>query len=57
MKPKTYFYTPEEAAQIWRVDPETVRRWLRLGKIKGMKLTKRAWRIPAEVLFPKKEAA
>lgn len=37
-------YTPEEAAEILKVIPYTVRKWLRDGKIKGTKLG-RMWRI------------
>jgi excisionase family DNA binding protein len=37
--------TPEEAAKVLRVDPATVRVWLRQGKLKGSKLAGGHWRI------------
>jgi len=37
-------YTPEEIAEKLRVDPATVRRWLREGQVRGLKLG-RQWRI------------
>lgn len=37
--------TPEEAAEKLGVMPETIREWLRSGKIKGRKAG-RLWRIP-----------
>lgn len=41
--------TPEQAAEYLNLPVSTVRKWLRQGKIKGVKLG-RLWRIPAEVL-------
>ena len=38
-------YTVEEGAKILSVHPDTLRIWLRTGKIKGVKLG-RGWRIP-----------
>ena len=38
-------YTVEEAAKFLSVHAETLRLWLRLGKIKGVKVG-RGWRIP-----------
>lgn len=40
----------EEVAERLRVNPETVRNWLRTGRIKGTRIGgKRAgWRIPVE---------
>jgi len=32
---KPLFLTPEELAEVLRVSPETVRRWLRTGEVKG----------------------
>ncbi len=39
------YYTVKEAAQILRVHPRTVRRWLKEGKLKGKKIG-RIWLIP-----------
>lgn len=39
-----YLMTPDEAAKVLRVDPETLRRWLRSGEFKAAK-TKAGWRI------------
>ena len=38
-----------EVAEVLRVHPETVRRWLNSGKLKGYRLggTSVGWRIPA----------
>lgn len=38
--------TPEEAATILKVSPQTIRRWLRDGRIKGTKIGDgKLWRI------------
>lgn len=37
-------WTPEEIAESLRVSEETVRRWLRKGDLKGLRLG-RAWRV------------
>ncbi len=38
--------TPEEAAKVLKVDPATIRAWLRNGKLKGSKLAGGGhWRI------------
>ncbi len=44
--------TVKQAAKALSIHPETVREWLREGKIKGVKLgaTKLGWRIPEEEL-------
>lgn len=42
------FLTRKEAAEFFRVNPRTVERWLRSGKMKGYKLGKgktSPWRI------------
>ena len=39
------YLTVEEMAQTLRVEVGTVRRWLRSGKLRGLKLD-RVWRIP-----------
>jgi len=38
-------FTPEEAAEVLRVKPRTVMEWLRQGKLKGVKLGGKLWRI------------
>ncbi|GAA6756343.1 hypothetical protein Thermus77420_18190 [Thermus thalpophilus] len=44
---KPLFLTPEELAEALRVSPETVRRWLRNGEVKGQRAG-RLWRVPWE---------
>jgi len=44
---KPLFLTPEELAEALRVSPETVRRWLRTGEVKGHRAG-RLWRVPWE---------
>lgn len=39
-------HTVKEVAEIFEVDPETVRRWIRRGKIKYVKVGERFIRIP-----------
>ena len=48
------YYTVAEVAEIKNVNPETVRRWLRDGKISGQRLggTKSGWRIHRNELYP-----
>ena len=43
------FYTPDEAADYLKVSPKTIRAWLRLGKLQGLKVGA-MWRIPEEAL-------
>lgn len=38
-------YTVEQAAELFRVKPVTILRWLRAGRLKGSKLTHQVWRI------------
>ena len=38
--------TPKDIAEILGVHPKTVHLWLRGGKLKGVKISYRAWRIP-----------
>jgi len=38
-------YTPEEVAELLRVSPRTVQRWLAQAKLHGVKVG-RLWRIP-----------
>jgi excisionase family DNA binding protein len=37
-------YTPEGAAEALMVSPKTIREWLRIGKLKGVKVG-RLWRV------------
>ncbi len=37
--------SPEDVAERLAVNPATVRSWLRSGKLKGVKLSKKMWRI------------
>ncbi len=39
---RTQWMTVEEAAEALRVHPQTVRRWLRAGQLKGTMLSRRA---------------
>lgn len=42
-------YTPEEAAEKLKINTETIRRYLRTGKLRGAKLGKQ-WRISEKQL-------
>ena len=59
--PDEEYLTVAEAAARLKVDPETVRVWLRKGRLRGTQLSRAAgWRIPeSEVrgLLEGKEAA
>jgi excisionase family DNA binding protein len=52
--------TVEQAAEVLQVLPITVRRWLRSGRVRGVKLG-RVWRVPEsalhELLNPKADEA
>ena len=37
--------TTEDVAKILLVKPDTLRKWLRTGKIKGVKIGSRLWRV------------
>jgi excisionase family DNA binding protein len=39
------YLTPEEIAIKLKVHEDTIRRWLRTGELKGIKIGKRQWRI------------
>jgi len=39
------FLTSEQVAEALQVDVETVRRYLRAGKLRGRKLSPKCWRI------------
>lgn len=43
---KTEYLLVEEFAKLARLHPETVRKWLRLGILRGRKVS-RGWRIPS----------
>ena len=47
---EVFFLTVNEAAEILRIHPKTVQRYLRLGKLPGVKLGK-AWRVPKSALL------
>src|SRR5574341_496156 len=40
------FYTPAELAQVARVHPSTVLNWIRSGRLYGVRLSPRVYRIP-----------
>lgn len=40
--------TVAEVAEIYRVDPETVRRWLKAGRLNYVRLPGGGYRIPAD---------
>ncbi len=45
------FYTVDDIAKRLKVNPETVRRWLRTGELKGFQFApKSSYRVPASVL-------
>jgi len=41
--------TPKEVAAIFKVSPRTIERWLKEGKIKGIKIGA-VWRIPKKAI-------
>jgi excisionase family DNA binding protein len=50
------WYTTKEAAALLKVTDDTIRRWLRAGKLKGRRSTdskQGQWRIPATEVEPK----
>lgn len=49
MKGGIKIYTPEEVAEILKVRPQTVLKWLRQGIMPGSKIQKK-WRITEEDL-------
>lgn len=42
--------TPEQVAERLAVSPKTVKDWLRSGKLKGVKLGGKIWRVTPEDL-------
>lgn len=49
--PAIELFTPEEAAQILKVQHRTIMEWLRQGRLKGIKLGGKLWRIPKQALL------
>lgn len=50
-------YTPREVADIFKVDPKTVKRWISLGKLKAIRTPGGHYRISeASVTALKKES-
>jgi acetyl-CoA synthetase len=43
------FFSPRKVAEIYDVEPRTVVRWIRQGKMRGVKVG-RVWRVPEEAL-------
>ena len=43
------YYSPEEIAEHYSLKPATVRKWIREGKLKAVKLG-HLWRVPEEAL-------
>ena len=39
------YLTPEEIATKLKVHEDTIRRWLRTGELRGIKIGKRQWRV------------
>jgi len=50
MAESTHMLTPKEVAERLGVHQKTVHLWLRSGKLQGIKISYRAWRIPKESL-------
>jgi excisionase family DNA binding protein len=46
----TQMLTPKQVAEILGVHPKTVHLWLRSGRLQGIKISYRAWRIPKTAL-------
>lgn len=46
---KSTYYSPEDIAKHFNVKPDSVRKWIREGKLKAIKLG-RIWRIPEVAL-------
>lgn len=43
------YYTPSEIAKIFNFSPEGIRKWIKQGKLKAIRLGSR-WRIPESAL-------
>jgi excisionase family DNA binding protein len=50
MKDEDQMLNPKEVADILGVHQKTVHLWLRAGKLTGVKISYRAWRIPRSAL-------
>jgi excisionase family DNA binding protein len=48
--PNLQMLTPQEVAEILGIHQKTVHLWLRTGKLEGVKLSYRSWRIPKAAL-------
>ena len=51
MTERDQWYTVEEAADILKVHKDTLRRWLREGKLRARKVGK-GWRVPRSEVMP-----
>ncbi len=49
MSEKLELLTPKEVAEILRVSPRTVQRWVKEGKLRAVRVG-RLWRIPSTAL-------
>ncbi|AGB03487.1 DNA-binding protein, excisionase family [Methanoregula formicica SMSP] len=50
MKEETQMLNPRQVAEILGVHQKTVHLWLRSGRLQGIKISYRAWRIPQSAL-------
>ncbi|MDD5143554.1 helix-turn-helix domain-containing protein [Methanoregula sp.] len=50
MKEETQMLNPRQVAEVLGVHQKTVHLWLRSGKLQGIKISYRAWRIPQSAL-------
>ena len=48
MTPEPEYYTPQEVAFMFRVDPKTVTRWARQGKLSSIRTMGGHRRFPAD---------
>lgn len=39
-------YTVEQVAELWQYHAETIRKWIRQGRLPGAKKIANSWRIP-----------
>ena len=49
----TELLTVAEAAKQLKMNPQTIRRWIRNGQLPAIKLGQKEWRISADKLVPK----
>jgi len=45
------YYSPEQAARLLSVNPESIRRWMRSGRLKGVKAGGYIWRVKGQDLL------